>query len=154
MKTPIWQKIGLLGLAWGVGGRLAAVRYPQSWSGIRDLTDQEADGVLLVLPYIGYLDPGFTHGRVVRQPAPAFFGDRAEVSDDVGVDGLSVPARTGQLQAALRSNEPAPRLARLGIRWVVVPRSDPWAVQPGSGFLRAGESGGLALLRTPSAADR
>lgn len=136
------------GLAWGVGGRLRAARYPSAWTAMRTQVDARPGGELLVLPWVGYVDPGFTGGRVVRHPAPAFFGDRAVVSDDVGIGGLDASARTSAIDGALRSPAPARRLAELGIDWVLAAEADASVTAPDTGLTPVVRASGLVLLST------
>lgn len=111
------------GLAWGVGGRLEPSRFPAAWAEVRALVAPSgvaADGRMAVLPWNAYLDPGFTGTRVVRNPAPAFFGKVAEVSDDPELPGLSGSPRSVAIAAALETREPSVDLARLGVGWLLV----------------------------------
>lgn len=117
--------IGLTpGLAWGVGGRLDATDYPPAWSAIQRELERsrngDVNGDVIVIPFVGYFDPGFTNNRVVRNPAKAYFGSRVVLSDDAQIEGLPPSTSTRQVAAALRSREPGKNLAKLGIGWVVV----------------------------------
>jgi hypothetical protein len=111
------------GLAWGVGGRLAAVRYPDAWAVIAGELAADQRGALVRMPFTAYLDPGFTGGRIVRDPARVYFGDRAVLSDDPLIAGLRPSARTAAIAAALdRARTDDDGLERLGIGWVIVRR--------------------------------
>ncbi len=107
------------GLAWGVDGRLAAVRYPRDWHAIRRELDLHRGGSVVALPFVGYFDPGFTNDRIVRSPVKAFFGDRALLSDDAQVAGLEPSKRSRKISAALTSASPASALDNIGIEWVI-----------------------------------
>ena len=133
------------GLAGAVGGRLEAVRYPRSWSALAAALDRRPEGQVIVLPFIGYFDPGFTNGRIVKHPSRAFFGPRVVLSDDAEVPGLDPSARTREIASALTSNDVAPRLAAQGIGWVIGV-SQPAPI-PGDGFKRVAQSGGWTLYR-------
>ena len=116
------------GLFWGVGGRLAAVRYPPAWFELRATLDGEdngrAAGSVIVLPFIGYLNPGFTNGRIVRNPALSFFGNRVRLSDNLGVLGLEPSTATLDVEMALNDPDPATSLAAVGVRWVICGPTD------------------------------
>ncbi len=108
------------GLVWGVDGRLRAVHYPKGWQAAQAIIDGEPTGRVVVLPFIGYADAGFTNGRITRNTAKAYFGSRAELSDDAGVAGLQASKRTRDVADALKGTS-SDALARLNIRFVVVP---------------------------------
>jgi hypothetical protein len=121
------------GLAWGVGGRLRAVRYPAAWESARSSIEQRRaldnqPGTIVVLPWTNYTDAGFTNGRITRSTARVYFGPSAEISDDAEVPGLTPSARTAAIQAALGDPQGAAKLARLGVRFVVVPPGQTAAV--------------------------
>lgn len=118
-------------LAWGVGGRLAAVRYPADWQRARDALGGAAPGSVLVLPRWAYLDPGFTGGRIVSDPARAFFGDVIRPGGDAAIPGLASPEASRQAAAALDAGDGGARLAELGIDWVLVLRPLTPAEAPG-----------------------
>jgi hypothetical protein len=145
----LWRSLAVLGivapvaltpgLAWGVGGRLAAVRYPAEWD--RFSRRIGPDERVIVVPFSGYLNPGFTNNRIVRNPAGAYFGERVVLSDDADVAGLAPSARTTQLAAALTGPDANAALINEGITWVilagtraipggldVVERSNGWAL--------------------------
>ncbi len=145
------------GLAGGVGGRLGAVRYPVAWEQFRAViaATPTAPGSLVVEPFAAYGDPGFTGGRIVRSPARAFFGRVALLSDDPVVAGLVPSARTRAVAAALTAPDAGPRLARLGIRWVIRPPVSADGVAPGApppGVERVLDVDGWVLERVNAAA--
>ena len=134
------------GLASGVGGRLAAVRYPSEWTALRAAVDSRPGGRVVVLPWLAYFDPGFTNHRVVKHPARAFFGRRAEVSDDADVAGLAPSTRSVSIAAALTASD-GRALAVLGIGWVIGPDTPRPAAVRGAGFQIVFRRGGLALYQ-------
>ena len=133
------------GLAAGVGGRLAAVRYPNEWSVLADELTAHPRGAVIVLPFTAYFDPGFTGGRVVRSTARAYFGPRVIASDDSGIAGLPASARTRAIASALASSDPGPELAARGVGWLVGV-ADPSPVH-GSSFVAVTTRRGWALYR-------
>ncbi|MEZ5233640.1 MAG: hypothetical protein R2749_13190 [Acidimicrobiales bacterium] len=107
------------GLAWGVGGRLAAVRYPAAWHDADRVIATARPGSVLVLPGSGYTDPGFTGGRVVANPATAFFGPAVRPGTDPDVPGVAPPAAVAGIEGALASPDPRRGLTDLGVDWVL-----------------------------------
>lgn len=145
------------GLAGGVGGRLAAVRYPVAWEEFRAViaAAPSTPGSVVVEPFAAYGDPGFTGGRIVRSPARAFFGRVALLSDDPVVAGLVPSPRTRAVAAALAAPDAGPRLARLGIGWVIRPPVSADGVAPGAprpGVERVLDVDGWVLERVTAAA--
>jgi hypothetical protein len=138
-------------LAWGVGGRLGAVTYPPAWTATADRLAAAPDGSVLVLPLTAYLDPGFTGGRVVANPAPAWFGARVVTGDDPGIAGLGPSAETDALTAALRADGSAARLLELGIEWAVSLRPDAEPALVDAGFTLVQRDAFLSLWRNPAA---
>jgi hypothetical protein len=108
------------GFGCGVNGRLRATHYPAGWASVRSTIDQQPTGSVVLLPYLGYTDAGFTNGRITRNTAKAYFGPRAELSDDAGVPGLRASERTRAISTALLGVD-AGALARLNVRFVVSP---------------------------------
>lgn len=136
-------------LAWGVGGRLAAVRYPPSWQDAAAVVADAPAASVAVLPFDAYVDPGFTGGRVVTHPAPAFFGPPVVVSDDPAIAGLGGSERTRRIAAALAGPSPRAGLAALGIHQLVITRPDPTFDPARAGFVRTFHRGDLSVWRHP-----
>jgi hypothetical protein len=109
------------GLAWGVGGRLRAVHYPSDWTTIANELQRHPKGKVILLPFVGYFDPGFTNTRTVRNPGRAFFGPRVILSDDAQIPGLGPSRETTAIALALLSKSAGNLLAKQGIGWVVGP---------------------------------
>jgi hypothetical protein len=109
------------GLAWGVGGRLEARRYPAAWEQARAVIEAGPDRAVAVLPWDAYLDPGFSGDRVVRNPGGVFFA-HAMVSDDAEVPGLGATVSSDEVERALAQPDGAVALADRGIGWVVAIR--------------------------------
>lgn len=124
-----------------VAGNLEPSQYPEGWESARRLIDDDCR--IAVLGDGAYLDTGFTDGRVVANPAIGFFGDRAVVSGDTRVDGLSAarddtPAQrwldrvNGRYLAGGSGAAPTPDdAAAAGVGWVFVarPGDDPDAAE-------------------------
>lgn len=123
-----------------VSEQLRPSRYPVAWSTAAATVD---DGCMVaVLGDGAYVDPGFTGGRVVANPAIGFFGERAIVSSDTGVSGLTAARKTsaaqqwvdavnGRYLAGGDGMPPASAAAAgVGIGWVFIarPPDEPAAV--------------------------
>jgi hypothetical protein len=139
-------------LAWGVGGRLAAVRYPASWEQARrSLPAGAADGSVLVLPLLAYWDPGFTGGRIVANPARWYFGDVVRTGDDAGLAGVAPSADTRAVADALTAEDVDAALGRLGVDWVLVLRPGADGEVRTAALTLVFEDGGVSLWRRPGA---
>lgn len=167
-REALWSVVGLLvvapvlllpGLAWGAAGDLQRSSYPDGWDDVAALVD-ERPGTTVVLPWAGsYRRFDWTHRRAVLDPAPRLLPGDVVVDDRVLVDDLVVPAEdpfVGEVDAALRSDDPAAALAGLGVRWVLVEGSPDDAAEvgpaPPPGIVRY-DGDGLVLLEVRPAAD-
>jgi len=137
-------------LAWGVGGRLRAVRYPASWAAVAAEIRGAGPGSVLVLPDTTYLDPGFTGGRLIGDPVGAYFGAAVTRADDPALPGIEPPARTVALRSALASARPAEALAGLGVTWVLTLAPEQGARAAASGLDPVLGDGPVALWRNPA----
>jgi hypothetical protein len=133
------------GLAWGVGGRLRAVHYPRDWTTIATELEHNPKGKVILLPFVGYFDPGFTNTRTVRNPGRAFFGSRVILSDDAQIPGLRPSRETTAIAQALLSKSAASLLAKQGVGWVVGPPSS-FAENPEFQPVTSGDSWVLFLV--------
>ncbi|MFY0405758.1 hypothetical protein [Solicola sp. PLA-1-18] len=113
-------------LAWGVGGRLSPVAYPASWTQARQaVSDLDAPGDVLVLPFGSYRAPSWNRGRPVLDPAGRFFDRSTLVDDTLRVSGRPIAGedpRAGRVGEALGRPGLAQTLAREGVGVVVVER--------------------------------
>jgi hypothetical protein len=123
----IWPLALLPDLAWGAGGDLGPVAYPDSWPDTREVVAElDPEGDLLVLPFTSYRAPDWNDGRPVLDPAGRYFGPPTVVNDDLVVSGQLIAGedpRAADVQAALADLGGAglaAELARLGIGAVVV----------------------------------
>ena len=73
--------LALPGLAWGVGGRLAAADYPADWLGLRAAVAQAPPGEVAALPWGTYRRLDWAGDRVVLDPLPRLL-DRRTLADD------------------------------------------------------------------------
>ncbi len=145
-------------LAFGAWGRLHNAEYPRSWDVVEAVTSADhAPGAILVLPWHAYWPFPWNHAQVVHQPAPLYFGRRVVAATALEVSGYRLPGEDSWsrlLDRPATDGRPlAPRLADLGIRYVVV------FAGPGSGPAARGMSGltpvrafpDLRLYRVPGA---
>ena len=113
--------------AWGVGGHLHAVRYPDDWARARDvIAAAPPRGDLLVLPFSSYRAPAWNDGRIVLDPLGRYLQPDFVVSDRLAVSGTVLPGedtRGPRVADALRDRDPAAAarsLGRLGIGMVAI----------------------------------
>lgn len=114
----------------GLWGRLDTSDYPASWERANAyLKANGADSRTLFLPWYGYLELSFAHGRLVANPAPRFFETPLLVSRSVGENADDVDDRVERRVRALLADPPArfgACLARLGVRYVVLAKEQGW----------------------------
>ncbi|GAA4607256.1 hypothetical protein GCM10023195_27360 [Actinoallomurus liliacearum] len=152
----------LPGLAWGAGGRLAAVRYPADWSRARAVVAAEP-GTVLVLPWEAYRTYAWNGGRRVLDPLPRYLPGRVVLNDAVrvGTGGrrdlrMAVEdPRARALDPLISSGAPLTDALRArGIRYVAVDASEEfgtWGARlPGAERVVTGPD--LTLYRIPGAA--
>ncbi|MCO5973831.1 hypothetical protein [Actinoallomurus soli] len=151
----------LPGLAWGAGGRLAAVRYPADWSRARAVVTAEP-GDVLVLPWEAYRTYAWNGGRRVLDPLPRLLPGRVILNDAVrvGTGGrrdlrMAVEdPRARALDPLVRSGAPLTGALRArGVRYVAVDAPEEFAAWagrlPGAERVVAGPD--LVLYRIPGA---
>jgi hypothetical protein len=143
-------------LAWGVGGRLQPVAYPDDWAQVRDvLADDDGPGDLLVLPASAYRAFGWNEDRTLYDPA-ARWSPRPTVTDDtLAVGDVVVPGEDRRARRVLAAVDDPAELARLGIGWVLVERDTPGPDVPAAvaGLPLVVDGPTLALHRVPGASD-
>ncbi|MBA9007839.1 hypothetical protein [Thermomonospora cellulosilytica] len=112
-------------LAWGAGGRLQSVRYPDSWEGARRVVQADrTPGDVLVLPWAAYRSYPWNGHRRVLDPLPRHLTRRVILNDAVTVGSTTVPTedpRARELDAAVRARGPLTEVLRAhGIRYVAI----------------------------------
>ena len=117
-------------LAWGVGGRLQPVDYPDDWSVVRQLVADEPDsGDVVALPWQSFRRFDWNDDRVVLDPAPRWLTTTVVVDDTLTVAGRTVAGedpRAAEVGSVLRAGLPlVEALPPLGIGWVLVERRTP-----------------------------
>ncbi|WP_380706396.1 hypothetical protein [Sphaerisporangium corydalis] len=72
--------------AWGAGGRLAAVRYPDEWRRVQEIVNGDPrPGALLSLPWSAHRAFDWNGGRVILDPATKLFARRVVWNDSLAV---------------------------------------------------------------------
>jgi len=119
-------------MLWGLAGTLKPVDYPDDWARVAAALRTER-GATVVLPWTGsYRGYAWNDFHAVLDPAPRFLpgdvliDDRHFLRDDVipGEDPFLV-----DIGEALHEPDPASALRALGVRWVLVEKSN--GVEPG-----------------------
>jgi hypothetical protein len=120
------------GQLFGDWGAITPARYPASWYSI-NRTLHADPGAMLVLPWHQFEALPFTHGRVVANPASAFFGSPVLVNDDdeipaLGSDGTD--PRDSWVKELLAEG-PNTRnaghwLVPLGVKWILLEKTADW----------------------------
>ena len=108
-------------LAWGVGGRLSTVQYPDDWSRVAHLVPSDAGDVALWPPDTVRQYP-FTDSPSL-DPAARMLRAPVVESGELVVDGATVDEatpRAQQVTEALRTGGDPTTLTRLGVGWVLV----------------------------------
>jgi hypothetical protein len=144
---------GLPDLAWGVGGRLEPVAWPDDWAVVRErLASDPAPGSLVSVPFSAYRAYAWNGGRPSLDPAARWFDEEVVVEDrllvgDTVVEGEDVRAR--QVRSALAEQRP---LGEVGVRWVLVQHRTPGEVPASAtaGARPVHQGPDLSLYRLPS----
>jgi hypothetical protein len=81
----MWMRV----MFWGFDGQLEPRQYPVEWTEVKErLSRDDGQGQVLMLPWHQYMTFRFA-GRVIANPASAFYGERAVVSQDPEMSGAS-----------------------------------------------------------------
>ncbi|WP_141013746.1 hypothetical protein [Nocardioides sambongensis] len=104
--------------AWGAGGRLAAVDYPDSYAEARALLVSEASprGDVLLLPLSSYRRPSWNGERKVLDPTGRYLPRDFVTSDELVVSQRALAGedpRVAAVAGALAADDPAERAAGL-----------------------------------------
>jgi hypothetical protein len=117
--------------AWGVGGRLGATTYPDSWTSARDAIERsDVAGDILVLPFSAYRRPAWNDGVTVLDPAGRYFDRPTVMNDELEVSGRVIRGedrRAASIGRVLRGDAVLEGLARRGIGVVVLETDAPGA---------------------------
>lgn len=114
--------LALPDLAWGVGGRVVAVRYPPGWTAVAAAINARP-GVVAVLP-AGTMRRFSWSGPVpVLDPLPRWVRADVLITGDLPISGVVIPGegdRARAVQRLLLAGPDPSALAPAGLRWLVV----------------------------------
>ncbi|WP_372735388.1 hypothetical protein [Nocardioides sp.] len=118
-------------MAWGLGGQLRPVSYPQEWFTVAEVVETDVSargGATVVLPWRGtYRGFEWNRFRPVLDPAPRFFAGEVLIDDRVFLDDRVLDhesARLRSLSAALEADDAPARLRELGVARVLVEKDN------------------------------
>ena len=109
-------------LAWGVGGRMESVRYPQGWATVAAAINADPRPVA-VLPADVMRQFPWAGTAPVLDPLPRWVSADVLATGDLAIGGTTVPgegARAREVQRLLESGVRGSELASAGVGWVVV----------------------------------
>jgi hypothetical protein len=109
-------------LAWGVGGQVSAVRYPQGWARASALINADPRPVA-VLPVDSMRRFPWAGDAPVLDPLPRWVRADVLTTGDLTIGGRTVPGEGGRardVQQLLISGADQGKLASAGVGWVVV----------------------------------
>ena len=151
-------------LAWGLSGRLSPVDYPDEWRAVRTILDRQpvAGRRTAVLPWSAYQRFRWNDQRAALDPALRFFPGQVVANDELTLgDHRTVrgqdPAGSSIGQAIADGRPIGPALATAGVRYLLVERSAPSAVEvalPSGTVLHKGPELLLLDLGTPGRSTR
>ena len=109
-------------LAWGVGGKVAAVHYPPGWAAAAAVINADPRPVA-VLPVDSMRHFTWAGPAPVLDPLPRWVRADVLTTGDLTISGQRVPGEGGRARAAqqlLVTGADRETLARAGVGWVVV----------------------------------
>jgi hypothetical protein len=109
-------------LAWGVGGKISAVEYPQGWSRASALINADPRPVA-VLPVDSMRRFAWAGDAPVLDPLPRWVRADVLTTGDLTIGGRTVPGEgdhARDVQQLLLDGADRDRLAAAGVGWVVV----------------------------------
>jgi hypothetical protein len=112
-------------LAWGVGGRISAVRYPPGWTAAAELIKADPRPVA-VLPVDSMRRFAWAGPSPVLDPLPRWVRADVLTTGDLSIAGHTVPGegdRARAVQELLLTGADRQKLADAGVGWVVVESS-------------------------------
>lgn len=112
-------------LAWGVGGRVTAVRYPAGWSTVAAMINADPRPVM-TLPPASMRTFAWAGAAPVLDPLPRWVSADVLTTGDLAIGGVTVPGegdRAREIERLVLSGAGVDELARSGVGWVVVESS-------------------------------
>ncbi|MEU0497298.1 hypothetical protein [Mycobacterium sp. NPDC006124] len=114
-------------LAWGVGGKVTAVRYPAGWSTAAALINADPRPVA-VLPQMSMRRFEWAGSAPVLDPLPRWVSAEVSTTGDLVIGGRTVPGegtRAREVERLVLSGAGRDELAAAGVGWVVVEGPEP-----------------------------
>ncbi|WP_280437056.1 hypothetical protein [Nocardia carnea] len=146
-------------LAWGVGGQIQAVQYPDSWSMAAERIDGPGD--IAVLPGGMFRRFPYSGSAPVLDPAPRMLPRDVLQTGALPVRGETVAGegvRARTVENLLLAGGDATELARLGVGWVLVEQNTPGPMGDSAATLAqlkpVFDSDELRLYRVPEVTPR
>lgn len=109
-------------LAWGVWGKMSAVRYPDGWAAVAAHVNADPRPVA-VLPADSMRQFSWSGPAPVLDPLPRWLRADVLTTGDLTISGDTVPgegSRARAVQEVLLEGAPADRLSDAGVGWVVL----------------------------------
>lgn len=109
-------------LTWGVGGKMAAVKYPPAWTAVSALINEDPRPVA-VLPVDGMRRFAWAGDAPVLDPLPRWVRADVLTTGDLAIGGRTVPGegdRARDVQQLLLTGAGRDKLKAGGVGWVVV----------------------------------
>lgn len=109
-------------LAWGVGGKVAAVHYPPGWAAVAETVNADP-GAVVVLPADTMRRFAWAGPAPVLDPMPRWLRPEVLTTGDLTISGQTVLGEGGrarEIQRMLLAGQRPQDLAAAGVRWVVV----------------------------------
>lgn len=114
--------LALPDLAWGVGGRVTAVRYPPGWAAVAAAINARP-GVVAVLPAGTMRRFSWSGPAPVLDPLPRWVRADVLITGDLNISGVVIPGegdRARAVQRLLLAGPDPSALAPAGVAWLVV----------------------------------
>lgn len=109
-------------LTWGVGGKVAAVKYPPAWTAVSALVNEDPRPVA-VLPVDSMRRFAWAGDAPVLDPLPRWVRADVLTTGDLTIGGRTVPGegdRARDVQQLLLTGADRDKLKAAGVGWVVV----------------------------------
>ena len=135
-------------LAWGVGGKVVAVRYPPGWAAAAAAINADPRPVA-VLPADSMRQFSWAGAAPVLDPLPRWVRADVLTTGDLTISGRLVPGEGGrarEIERLLAAGADRDALARAGVGWLVVESGDDVTVTRLGGDHPAAAHRGLMLL--------
>ncbi len=135
-------------LAWGVGGKVVAVRYPPGWAAAAATINADPRPVA-VLPTGSMRQFAWAGDAPVLDPLPRWLRADVFMTGDLTISGRLVPGEGGRardVERLLATGADHDALARAGVGWLVVETGDDVTVTRIGGGKPAASHRGLMLL--------